>query len=1002
MGRFDELDRAYATSTCRARLLGLLNKVDDLGSMPPADLMRQVETSVCVAGHDLHYAALNSVLVSGGDGLLRLNRSGEDLLLEAGRPSPNWAASVARGASALRTWQLEALEAWCDHGRHGVIEAVTGTGKSRVGIEATREALSNDYSVIIMVPTIDLVGQWVRALKQNLVPSVGTLGDGSRANLTTHRVIVGTVQSLYADPPTRTDGKVLLVADECHRYGAGQWSRALHPSYRRRLGLTATFERNDDGIHQLLDYFGGGPVYRIGFKRAIADGVVARYDVKLLGVPLDREERRDYDRADETARDARIQLLAADFPAEPFGAFLYEVQKAAEADPDPTISDLARRYLKAFSERIDIMTNASAKLEAARLLAPDIERSRGSILFTRRVDMSEEIASVLVESGVKAAAVHSETRRAQRQDLLTHLKIGRLKALVAPTILDEGLDVPDVDLGVVMGGSRSRRQMIQRMGRVLRLKPDGRKATFIVVYAEDTAEDITRTDGAEGCLDLIVESADAVTRLVEQDGGLRPDTAAVTPLQRPQVSSLHSTKPDAGSNPTRALPSTGAVAEFVDRLDPEAVALTKRVIDEYSSAHGADPSDAAPDLRRLLADFKTLAQAAWSTSTAGAAVLRHEGFELVVCEDRFIHYASHRRDALTWNDLRESQVPAGYEVIPDIAAGNHHRVPAETLERDGREEGADAAGRSFAVAAEAVVFDSRAVAGARGLFEAHLSFAETESRLRLLLAEDLTVAPAMTSSGRLVEFRGARGTWTIRGDGQVVHRFVRHDSDPDRPGRPRKPADSVSPARQAKKFTIESLESTPQLLGEFLDPRTVLVELRAIEKAARKLGLGDPGSDEALDAVRAILADDLADGPDITSAFGRLTIHGRRATWTLRVKDLRVIAISLTSRQTGSAMATTSEADPEGSDDGTAEPNDIPDPRPPASPLSDEVTPQPQPGGELGGQGAPASEPEPAAVVAAASSAVDLVSQFERLAALKERGYLTDEEFAAAKARIFT
>jgi superfamily II DNA or RNA helicase len=157
---------------------------------------------------------------------------------------------------------------------------------------------------------------------------------------------------------------VLLVADECHRYGAGQWRRILHSLYRRRLGLTATFERNDDGIEVLLTYFGGGSVYTIGFARAIADRVVAPYDVKLLGVRLTRAEQSRYKEADQTVKDCRVQLLAAGFPAEPFGAFMHEVQEAAKDDQDPTITEVARRYLKAFSERIEITACADAKLDA--------------------------------------------------------------------------------------------------------------------------------------------------------------------------------------------------------------------------------------------------------------------------------------------------------------------------------------------------------------------------------------------------------------------------------------------------------------------------------------------------------------------------------------------------------------------------------------------------------------------------------------------------------------
>nr|WP_269813638.1 DEAD/DEAH box helicase family protein [Ornithinimicrobium sediminis] len=253
----------------------------------------------------------------------------------------------------MRAWQVEALDAWAAHGRHGVVEAVTGTGKSRVGVEATREAIADGYSVVIVVPTVDLTRQWEKTLSAHGIKGVGLIGHGQRSSFDTCSVLVGTVQSLYLSPPTRPDGRVLLIADECHRYGAGQWRTILHDTYRRRLGLTATFERNDDGIEVLLTYFGGGSVYTIGFARAIADRVVAPYDVKLLGVRLTRAERVKYDEADQLAKDCRAQLLSAGFPADPFGAFMHEVHAAVREDEDPTITEVARRYLKAFSDRIE-------------------------------------------------------------------------------------------------------------------------------------------------------------------------------------------------------------------------------------------------------------------------------------------------------------------------------------------------------------------------------------------------------------------------------------------------------------------------------------------------------------------------------------------------------------------------------------------------------------------------------------------------------------------------
>lgn len=259
----------------------------------------------------------------------------------------------------------------------------------------------------------------------------------------------------------------------------------------------------------MLSYFGGSPVYSIGFRRAIDDGVIAAYDVKLVGINLSSWERMQYDEADDVVRETRNRLVAGGVSEEPFGAFMQEVAELADDQFDP-LQDDARAYLKAFSRRIDITSSARGKLQCVERLASSVSASQGALFFTRRIEAAEEIAEGLLDSGIAAAAIHSDLTRQERKDLLWALKRGRLKALAAPSILDEGIDVPDIDLAVVMGGSKSRRQMIQRMGRVLRLKADGRKATFIVVFARNTNEDLTRESGAEGCLDMIIESADSV------------------------------------------------------------------------------------------------------------------------------------------------------------------------------------------------------------------------------------------------------------------------------------------------------------------------------------------------------------------------------------------------------------------------------------------------------------------------------------------------------------
>lgn len=683
----DIVEQGKVTTTCRDRLRQLLTTVDEDGSIDEADLLSLIGSTSCSQGHNLHVRVLTRGMLQKTNGSsLRLGRDGEDWLIEHGRPPREWAAGGPASAPVLRAWQGAALDAWAAHGRFGVVEAVTGTGKSRVGVEAIREALDDDYDVVVVVPTTALVDQWERTLRNGGISGVATMAAGTRSTWMRHRVIVGTVQSLYTAPPVRDDGKVLIVADECHRYGAPEWSKALHSSYRRRLGLTATFERNDEGLAALMQYFGGGPVYQIGFAEAIRTDVVARYDVKLMGVDLTAKERERYDDADDRAKEARNQLLAADFPAEPFGAFMTAVQQSAEGDPDPTIEDVARRFLKAFSERVDVMAGAVNKLDAMRALAPAVGASRGALVFTRRKESAEDLAAVLRDEHVAAYPIHSGHTMHQRRERLAGLKTGRAQALVAPTVLDEGVDVPDVDLGVVMSGSKSRRQMIQRMGRVLRRKADGRKATFVVVYARDTAEDLSGSDGQEGALDLIVESADRVFDL-QWDGedliehpvrtspaveGADPPPATPTAIDNSGVVQVAADVVEKQNEPQ--------LPEALRAVDPSRLPMTRQALKQFQKVHGGSDEDADAVLRQLLGELLGSRRIYPRSTPYNSYSLRGETAEIVITPDRFVGYRMYAEELTRDNVTPRPVAPSGPEPILELSGEEvdllDHLVPA--------------------------------------------------------------------------------------------------------------------------------------------------------------------------------------------------------------------------------------------------------------------------------------------------------------------------------------
>ena len=325
-----------------------------------------------------------------------------------------------------------------------------------------------------------------------------------------HDVLVAVVNSARAKDlrPIRQGG--LLVADECHRYGSAVNQLALDPRFRRRLGLSATYAREDNGNLAWLDPYFGGTCFRLGYERAVADEIVARFSVVLLGVQFSSSERATYEELTKLMGALRARLVReCGVPGEPFDVFVRAV--SALADSNEPGAWPAREYRRTMLKRRRLLADTPAKDSALRKLAPALKGADRALVFTQSIGGAERARVVLTRCGLRAAAVHSGLSSRARAEVLDLFATGRLDVLAAPRVLDEGVDVPAADLGVIIGASRSRRQMVQRMGRVLRKKADGRRARFVVVFVEDTVED--PSSGAhETFLEEVVDVAEGVSR----------------------------------------------------------------------------------------------------------------------------------------------------------------------------------------------------------------------------------------------------------------------------------------------------------------------------------------------------------------------------------------------------------------------------------------------------------------------------------------------------------
>ena len=410
----------------------------------------------------------------------------------------------------LYRWQLQALTSWLRCGRRGIIEAVTGAGKTNVAIQAAADAHRRGLFVLVVVPSRVLMEQWSASLKDALPHCVvGRLGDSFSDRANDCDVLVTTRHSASSKkplPPGDLGG--LIIADECHGFGGATLRKSLIHEYQERLGLTATLERSDDAVEKTLVPYFGGVCYRYDFGQAIADGVCAQPRVAFVAVPLAAEERTEYDQT-EAALVASRQVLRSipDMPQDPFGAFLAAVAYLSDNDAGPN-GKAAATYLDAFSKRREIVATSRSKYEVLSNFAPVILDASGTLIFTQTIKAANHAINRL-DPLLGIEIITGDTARSERETILTDLRDGKLDAVAAPRVLDEGIDVPDANLGIVVNASRTRRQMIQRMGRILRRKQRGVGARFVVLYASDTLEDPTASerDGFMEEIETISESS---------------------------------------------------------------------------------------------------------------------------------------------------------------------------------------------------------------------------------------------------------------------------------------------------------------------------------------------------------------------------------------------------------------------------------------------------------------------------------------------------------------
>jgi superfamily II DNA or RNA helicase len=366
----------------------------------------------------------------------------------------------------LREYQQEALDAWHNAGDRGVVELPTGAGKTVLAIAAMAEL---GVPTLVVVPTIDLLDQWRRELESEFDLPIGQFGGGEQRR---GPITVSTYDSAYLKADDVGGKFGFVVFDEVHHLGGeGYREIARLLAAPARLGLTATFERPDGAHEEIIDLV-GPRVYSLD-AGDLAGEHLADYEIRRVEVDLSPKERAAYDDAQETF----VDYLKRSGISMNRGSDYQELVKRSGRDPE------AREALLAKQRARRIVREADRKVEElGRLL--DRHRDDRVIVFTASTDLVYRLSERYL-----LPAITNETGAAERREILDRFRSGEYSRVVTANVLDEGVDVPDANVGVLLAGSGSEREFTQRLGRILRPNENGSKALLYEVVSEETAEE---------------------------------------------------------------------------------------------------------------------------------------------------------------------------------------------------------------------------------------------------------------------------------------------------------------------------------------------------------------------------------------------------------------------------------------------------------------------------------------------------------------------------------
>ena len=361
----------------------------------------------------------------------------------------------------LREWQEKAFPLWWAEKR-GIVKVVTGGGKTVFAIHCLSKYLEEEKnnSIFIVVPSIALLDQWYEGLQKTFDDTDISLNGGGEHLEEISKVTISTIDSVKNIIHKFDASNTLLIVDECHKIGTEKRGETLTNNWHATLGLSATPERDyDDNFYIIIKKILGDIIFDYDYIDAREDEVIVNFKLLYAYAAMTKDEEDKYKK------------------------FTKSIQRRAATIGGNNMNDYPLKML--IFNRARMVKNSKNRIPFGVELLQKHKRDSW-IVFTENKKQAKEFNKIINKKGYKSAIYNTDLDNAEREENLNNFKSGNLNVLVSCTALDEGFDMPEADGAMILSASSSKRQRIQRMGRVLRITANKENALIVTVYSSNT------------------------------------------------------------------------------------------------------------------------------------------------------------------------------------------------------------------------------------------------------------------------------------------------------------------------------------------------------------------------------------------------------------------------------------------------------------------------------------------------------------------------------------